>query len=249
MSRVEFMKELEGLLSDIPIEERTEALQYYDNYFDDAGESREEEVVLELGSPARVAGIIKADLDEEGMNQDTRGYFTEKGYEETIYRDDRYEIVRASDQASEDKKNSYEENGSREGASWKAGDNQGMRGVKLLLIILLACFALPVVLPILLSGVGVAFGLFMALVGITFGFGLAGLVMVATGIGVFFLGFIQFGISFATLIVCGAGLFVFGLGVLFTLVSTWVGKRLIPSLIRGIVYLCRLPFQKRSVTA
>ena len=40
MNRDRFMKELEMLLSDISAEERAEALQYYNDYFDDAGAER-----------------------------------------------------------------------------------------------------------------------------------------------------------------------------------------------------------------
>ena len=37
MNRAQFMKQLEKLLSDISEEERKEALDYYESYFDDAG--------------------------------------------------------------------------------------------------------------------------------------------------------------------------------------------------------------------
>ena len=37
MNREEFMAKLKALLGDIPAEEREEALQYYEDYFDDAG--------------------------------------------------------------------------------------------------------------------------------------------------------------------------------------------------------------------
>ena len=37
MNRIEFMTELERLLKEIPEEERREAIQYYEDYFADAG--------------------------------------------------------------------------------------------------------------------------------------------------------------------------------------------------------------------
>lgn len=61
MNRIEFMTELAALLQDVPVEERKEAMQYYNDYFDDAGEE-ETDVVKELGSPAKVAENIKKDL-------------------------------------------------------------------------------------------------------------------------------------------------------------------------------------------
>ena len=65
MTRAEFMRELERLLADIPESERTEALQYYNDYFDDAGVENELRVLVELGSPYEVAQSIKAGLNTE----------------------------------------------------------------------------------------------------------------------------------------------------------------------------------------
>ena len=64
MNREEFLSQLERLLYDIPAQEREEALEYYNGYFDDAGKEKEAEVIQELGSPGKVAAIIKADLPE-----------------------------------------------------------------------------------------------------------------------------------------------------------------------------------------
>ena len=61
MSRTEYMRELEALLHGISKEEREEALQYYNDYFDDAGSENEQNVIEELESPEKVAMKIKAD--------------------------------------------------------------------------------------------------------------------------------------------------------------------------------------------
>lgn len=66
MNREEFMAKLKALLGDIPAEEREEALQYYEDYFDDAGADNEAEVIRELESPQRVAAMIKNDLKHTG---------------------------------------------------------------------------------------------------------------------------------------------------------------------------------------
>ncbi len=62
MNRVDFMQQLESLLQNIAPMEREEALQYYNDYFDDAGRENEKEVIEALGNPARVAENIKRDL-------------------------------------------------------------------------------------------------------------------------------------------------------------------------------------------
>lgn len=59
MNRIEFMQQLTALLSDISEGERQEALQYYNDYFDDAGVENEEEVMKSLGTPEILAETIK----------------------------------------------------------------------------------------------------------------------------------------------------------------------------------------------
>ena len=48
MSRKEFLDELAFLLQDIPLVEQLEALQYYNDYFDDAGPEAEQDIIKEL---------------------------------------------------------------------------------------------------------------------------------------------------------------------------------------------------------
>jgi len=104
MSKQEFMKELESLLSDIPLEEREEALRYYDSYFEDAGKENEDKILKELGSPSKVARLIKAELMNAG-NRDNRGYFTEKGYSVAEEVEDKYEIIGSKVQSSDNGQN------------------------------------------------------------------------------------------------------------------------------------------------
>lgn len=80
MDRAQFMEQLERLLSDISESERQEALAYYNGYFDDAGPENEAAVIRELGSPGKVAAIIKADLDE---SNEPYARYTERGYEDS----------------------------------------------------------------------------------------------------------------------------------------------------------------------
>ena len=83
MSRIEFMSELRALLADLSEEERDEALQYYNDYFDDAGAENETSIIKELGSPQKLAATIKAGLF--GQNEE------ESEYRETGYTDTRFE--------------------------------------------------------------------------------------------------------------------------------------------------------------
>ena len=91
MRAEEFLKELEYLLQDIPEEEKRDAIAYYQDYLEEAGEEQEEEALREFGSPERVAAIIRTDLAgdlEEG------GGFTDSGYQDERFRDPRYQVAR-----------------------------------------------------------------------------------------------------------------------------------------------------------
>jgi len=61
MTRKEYMQELTARLDRLPKEERDSAIAYYEEYFDEAGPDREQDVIRELGSPASVASRILAD--------------------------------------------------------------------------------------------------------------------------------------------------------------------------------------------
>ena len=81
MDRARFMQELEKLLADISETERQDALDFYNSYFDDAGAENEASVLRELGSPEKVAAIIKADLKGSAGGYEY-GEYTEHGYED-----------------------------------------------------------------------------------------------------------------------------------------------------------------------
>ena len=72
MNRNEYMKRLEVALSDISLSEREEALQYYNDYFDDAGVENEAEVMKSLGEPEALAQSIKKEqVDMQDSYQET----------------------------------------------------------------------------------------------------------------------------------------------------------------------------------
>lgn len=69
MNREKFLRQLEGLLADIPESERREAMEYYQNYFEDAGPENEARIIEELGSPQEVAASIKKNLFGEDYQE------------------------------------------------------------------------------------------------------------------------------------------------------------------------------------
>ncbi|MCD2491683.1 DUF1700 domain-containing protein [Lacrimispora sp. NSJ-141] len=110
MNRAEYMKELAYLLQDVPDEEKEEALQYYKDYFDDAGVENEAQVISELGRPEKIAAIIREGARNGYENQDAE--YTEAGYRNERYRSPQYEVVppeRCRKDTIEDKNDSREE--------------------------------------------------------------------------------------------------------------------------------------------
>lgn len=101
MGRVEFMKELAFLLQDLPQEEKSEALQYYNSYFFDAGEDNEESVIEELGSPERIAAIVRSELS----GSTAEGEYTETGYQDFRFKDKKYEVSAEAETKKEQQNN------------------------------------------------------------------------------------------------------------------------------------------------
>ncbi|QDZ99941.1 DUF1700 domain-containing protein [Lysinibacillus fusiformis] len=62
MDRASYLKKLRGKLRRLPAQELDAALAYYEEYFDEAGENNEQQVISELGSPSHVASQILADF-------------------------------------------------------------------------------------------------------------------------------------------------------------------------------------------
>lgn len=222
MNRAEFMKQLESLLQDISAQERREAMQYYNDYFDDAGMEDEGHIIAELGSPAKVAATIK-----EGL----RGAAGESGeYRETGYTDTRFE------EWDIPAKKEY----------YRNSENMAHNKIsKIILIILIAVIGIPIVLPLTGALLGAAgallfsfFVLLICLVILAVSVALAGLVAIIAGI-------IQMFHYFALgLALVGAGLILFVLGSIGTVFAGRVCGIIIPTVFKSAVEICRRIFRK-----
>lgn len=106
MDKREFLNRLQMQLADLTSDERREALEYYEEYFADAGEENEADVLISLGAPEQAAEQIKA-----GLHKADEGMFTENGYREKVGSDNPPDIYgrreeskesRAQDEAGQD---------------------------------------------------------------------------------------------------------------------------------------------------
>jgi uncharacterized membrane protein len=262
---------------DIPLDEREEALKYYNGYFEDAGEDHEQEIIAELGSPKQVADMIKADLVSNATERDNKGYFTETGYKDTIVNKEQLEIIgtaktnhnssERSEQAAgasysqtnqqgsgystyNNSQNNSQNNNQNNNQTNSSYNNQNYKpNSNSGLVILVLILAFTVGLPITLPIIGIIIGVFATIFGLIFGFGAAGIALICAGIALFVAGIIQLSAPLIGMAFIGGGLLVFGIGMLLTLACVALCKSVVPALIKGIVNLCRMPFKNRSVMA
>ncbi len=245
MNRIEFMKKLEALLRNISVDERKEAIQYYNDYFDDAGPENEDEVIKDLGSPERVAATIKAGLKGQ---DDEFSEFSETGYTDTRF--DRKDSPARRGETG--KKTSYEYNYSDTG--YHAGYDDSSKPKtdvwKVVAIILLVIVASPIVVPIAIGIAAAVFGIAVGIFAVLISFVVA---MVCIGIT----GIILFGAGIPCLVaspaaglgMIGAGMIVFVIGLIGTVLTVKLCMMAFPPMIRFIVDLVRKPFHRKGASA
>lgn len=240
MNRLEFMQRLEQLLSDISAKEKEEALKYYNDYLNDAGVENEEEVLMSLGSPEKVAKIIKEGL----YGGSFYGEFTETGFKDAVSEAEKKNEVDSpvnSGNGPDAGPFSSRNNSSNMGAGPAYGnsgyqgnpykthykgtngtfkqDGKKMSGGMIALIVILCILASP-----LLGGaIGLVFGLAGGLIGLVVGTAALGVGLLVAAV---FLVGIGIGELFVTpligLCLIGVGLLLGGFAVLFLGIVVWL---------------------------
>ncbi len=231
MSRDEFMRELEYLLSDIPDEEKADAIGYYEDYFEEAGPENEEAVIRELGSPERTAAIIRADL---AGNLEGGGEFTERGYEDERFRDPNYQMAKRYDLPETVDDTQGEGTGGRRQS--REGTPRTNRTVKIVLWILLIIVASPMIFGIGGGLVGLLGGVLGLLLGIVVFLGAVTVALFLGGLGLLIGGIICMVVQPMTgILMTGLAIVCLGLGILcLALCGVFYGKFL-PFLLRTVV--------------
>ena len=213
MNRAQFMEQLKKLLSDISEEERQEALDYYD----DAGEDQEAEVIRELGSPGKVAAIIKEDLKNSSQNY---GEFTESGYQDERADDERQMPQRRSEKG------------------YHAERRGGKAGVILVLILLVF------IAPLIKGTVGGIIGFIVALILLPL---ILVLGTGAVVIALFAIAVIAIGAGIGACVTAtpafgalgiGIGLILLSLGLVGLVFFVWAASRALPAILRRFTDFC-----------
>lgn len=228
MSRWEYMRRLEELLSDIPPGEREEALQYYNDYINDSGKENEAEVLASLGTPEQVAATIKEGLEGAG------GEFTEKGFHG------------ASDQNTNPIA-AYQKPAPETKAVEKDTESQGLSGGVIALIVILCIFCSPIIIGAAGSAFGLVVACFALFFSLIFVFGLVSLILLAFSIFLMVTGIAQMVYSpLIGLALIAAAFIVAGIGICFLLVTILIAGKLIPGIVKGIGYIFNKLFAKKG---
>ena len=229
MNRVEFMAELERLLADLPEDERQAAVQYYADYFADAGAENEAEVIRDLGSPEKTAESIKADYYGRTFDESR---FEHKDYMEKY-----------GQQASGQQTSGQQQAGPA-GASVEGKKPWTSRGLKILLIVLIAIVVWPVSLGLICAVLGILAAVVCLFAGLVIA---AVCVMIAGGVTAVTGLLMSVAYPPAALMTTGIGLLLFVLGLIATVGTVKLCMIVYPAMLRGFVELCRRPIHGKAV--
>ena len=231
MNRVEFMAELERLLADLPEDERQAAVQYYADYFADAGAENEAEVIRELGSPEKTAeSIIKADYYGRTFDESR---FEHKDYMEKY-----------GQQASGQQTSGQQPAGTADSPSGEQKKPWTSRGLKILLIVLIAIVVWPLSLGLICAVLGILAAVVCLFAGLVIA---AVCVMIAGGVTAVTGLLMSVAYPPAALMTTGIGLLLFVLGLIATVGTVKLCMIVYPAMLRGFVELCRRPIHGKAV--
>lgn len=220
MTKNEFLNDLRRFLSNIPEEEREQAISYYEDYFEDAGPENEQKVILELGAPIDIAKQIR------GVNPDAIEYGKQSTMKSSAYLKPYQTDTTGNEQGTA--QNNFYQNMPKK--SWTESPG------KVALFVVLLILAIPVGIPV----ASALFGLFIGMFAVIFSILLA---IFATGGGLTFGGIMCFAGMFANLtditgpeiLLCsGVGLILIPIGIFLCWLGGIICAKVLPALFKGI---------------
>ena len=231
MNRFEYMRRLENLLSDISPSEKEAALTYYNDYFNDAGEENEQQVMEELGSPEQVAAGVKEGLGlqtgEERQREGTENLYTGTSAKAT------------SDTGSSDMENKNMKNLQ---APAQRQQKKQMAGWQITLIVIGLIFASPLLLALLSVVLALIISVFSLIFGLLIGFGAAAVALYISALACALLGLVLLPVSALTSgALIGAGCLCAAVGILCMILTVLVAMT-VPAACKGTAWMWRKMF-------
>lgn len=236
MNKNEYLDRLSRLLADISYEEHEEALSYYREYIEDAGEENEQRVIEELGTPEHLAQEIREGLSNKGEPSKHQGEpinapeLSKRDRSEDF--DNSYRNTQHSYHYDQDNHN---DNSQKTAKTEKDKSN-------MILIIIVLILTSPIWFSLACTVISVIFGCIVSIIAIAVGIGAAGIVCLITGIALIIAGISAllsitvFSVpgTLAGAALIGAGLVVLSLGILFIVLTVWLFGWALPALVRLI---------------
>lgn len=237
MNREEFIRQLERLLINVPESDRLDAIAYYNDYFDDAGAENEQQVILELGSPEKVAEKIKEELDI------TR-YEERKDYLEPQQNvDSQTNSQSQSYNHTQGNNSSYTYENYTTGANYHSTEKKKPNWALIILIIV----TFPLWIGVVAGLFGALMGVFGALIGVICALFGSSFGLVFGGIGIMIGGIVTIAAApIEGVITLGVGAILTAIGLLIFLLFAWIAFKWLPLLIKAIIGLIKKLFHKNE---
>ena len=259
MNKKLFLDELHRLLSDLPPEERNQAIKYYEDYFEDAGPENEQAILKELGSPQELANQIKATTQDDIEYGQGSSFHRSAAYPEFYAQKEQSDSQNENNSAFKQTKDGFQQghqqagngfnntgNGYRQtGNGFNNSYQQAANGYnshyqqqstrKVAWIVLFALLAITIGLPCLSVLFGILLAIFSVIVSIVLAlFGTGGGLMIG-GIASFFGSFFMTAASGtgAVLFTMGIGLVLFAIGALIIWIGVLFCIRFLPALFQA----------------
>ena len=236
MNKELYLQELRKGLKILPQFDRDEAVEFYEEYFDEAGVENEQNVIAELGEPKILAKKILVDVVDRKYEESLAASSSENALvtvpSQPIAGDSTNDAVVAAPVVSAEQAGAqYTADGAQFAANGAQGatvpqyqpqpqaQQQKTSSLKALWIVLAAIFALPlspVIFALLIVACTLIFVLFVVLIT----FVIVGVSFLVSGFVMAICGFVAFFLNpIAAMVILGSGLVLFGLGVFFTIGS------------------------------
>ena len=237
MNRFEYMRRLEDLLSDISPSEKEEALTYYNDYFNDAGQENEQQVIEELGSPEQVAAGVK-----EGLGLQT--------YDRVQDSSEGEKNQNQSAQIGTDGNAGAQNTGSQNAFSQNSQippqpqQKKSKPAWEIALIVIGLIFASPLILALICVIFALIISVFSLIFGLLIGFGAAALALYVTAFACALLGLVVLPVNvLVSGALLGSGCLCAAAGIL-CMVLTVLVARTVPAACKGTAWLWRKMFRK-----
>ena len=237
MNRFEYMRRLEDLLSDISPSEKEEALTYYNDYFNDAGQENEQQVIEELGSPEQVAAGVK-----EGLGLQT--------YDRVQDSPEGEKNQNQSAQIGTDGNAGAQNTGSQNAFSQNSQippqpqQKKSKPAWEIALIVIGLIFASPLILALICVVFALIISVFSLIFGLLIGFGAAALALYVTAFACALLGLVVLPVNvLVSGALLGSGCLCAAAGILCMVLTVLVAMT-VPAACKGTAWLWRKMFRK-----